>query len=101
MMRRCLYFCSELERLIQNLLDINKMEEKRMQLQFEETDLESLIQDVFNHFRVDADERAISLGFSKEEGTPSIPVDRGLMKRVFANLLNNALRHTPRGGKLR
>ena len=76
-MSRCLYFCAELDRLIQNLLDINKMEEKRMQLQLENTDLETLINDVSDHFRADADERAISLGFFKEEQIPSIPIDRG------------------------
>jgi signal transduction histidine kinase len=99
-LRRCLHFCGELERLIQNLLDINKMEEKRMPLHFEETDLESLVRDVSAHFLVDAEERAISLLVAKDEGVPAIPVDRELMKRVFANLLNNALRHTPKAGKI-
>jgi signal transduction histidine kinase len=97
---RCLHFCAELDRLIQNLLDINKMEEKRMQLQLEKTNLETLINDVSDHFRADAEERAISLGFFKEEQIPSIPIDPGLMKRVFANLLNNALRHTPKDGRI-
>jgi signal transduction histidine kinase len=71
-----------------------------MSLHFEETDLESLARDVSDPFRVDAEERGISLLVAKEEGVPAIPVDRGLMKRVFANLLNNALRHTPKGGKI-
>ena len=97
---RCLHFCAELDRLIQNLLDINKMEEKRMQLQLEKTNLETLINDVSDHFRADAEERAISLGFFKEDQIPSVPIDPGLMKRVFANLLNNALRHTPKDGKI-
>ena len=97
---RCLYFCTELDRLIQNLLDINKMEEKRLELQVEETDLETLINDVSDHFRAEAEERAISLSFFKEERIPSIPIDPGLMKRVFANLLNNALRHTLKNGKI-
>jgi signal transduction histidine kinase len=97
---RCFFFCNELDRLIQNLLDINKMEEKRMQLQVENTDLETLINDVSDHFRADAEERAISLSFFKEEQIPSLPIDPGLMKRVFANLLNNALRHTLKEGKI-
>ena len=97
---RCLHFCAELDRLIQNLLDINKMEEKRMQLQLENTDLETLINDVSDHFRADADERAIALSFFKEDQIPSVPIDNGLMQRVFANLLNNALRHTPKDGKI-
>ena len=99
-MSRCSFFCSELDRLIQNLLDINKMEEKRMQLQLENANFETLINDVSDHFRADAEEKAISLGFFKEEQIPSIPIDIGLMKRVFANLLNNALRHTLKGGKI-
>ena len=97
---RCLYFCTELDRLIQNLLDINKMEEKRLELQVEETDLETLINDCSDHFLAEAEERAISLSFFKEERIPSIPIDPGLMKRVFANLLNNALRHTLKNGKI-
>ena len=97
---RCLFFCNELDRLILNLLDISKMEEKKMQLQLENTDLGTLINDVSDHFRADAEEKAISLSFFKEEQIPSIPIDPGLMKRVFANLLNNALRHTLKDGKI-
>jgi len=77
-----------------------EMEEKKMQLHLEEVNLEALINDVSDHFRADAEERAIGLGFFQEEPILSVPLDSGLMKRVFANLMNNALRHTPKGGKI-
>jgi len=99
-MERCMYFCNELDRMIQNLLDINKMEEGKLTLQREATDVVALIDEASDHFRLEGEERDISFGFCQNGEIPALSIDRGLMKRVVVNLLNNALRHTPKGGKI-
>jgi two-component system, sensor histidine kinase and response regulator len=99
-MERCLYYCKELDRMIQNLLDIGRMEEGKLTLQREVTDIRSLFDEVSDHFRIEGEERKISLEFCQDEIVPAVSIDRDLMKRVLANLLNNALRHTPKGGKI-
>ena len=99
-MEKCLKFCRDLSHQIQSLLDINKMEEGKLVPQREVTNLPELIDGILEQFNPVAEERKISLSFSRQEEIPPIPIDRSLIKRVIANLLNNAIRHTPQGGTI-
>lgn len=99
-MKKCYSYCEELGQLIQSLLDINRIEEGRLKLHKEETDLTELIDEVLEQFSPKTEEKQISLSFARPGDIPSALVDHGLMKRVIANLLNNAIRHTPGGGTI-
>jgi len=99
-MERCLKFCQELGHQIQSLLDINKMEEGKLVPEKEVTHLPELIEGLLEQFNPVTEERKISLSFPRQGDIPAIPIDCGLMKRVIANLLNNAIRHTPQGGTI-
>ncbi len=99
-MERCLKFCEELGHQIQSLLDINKMEEGKLVPQREITHLPELINGLLEQFHPVTEERKISLSFPRQRDIPAIPIDCSLMKRVIANLLNNAIRHTPHGGRI-
>ncbi len=99
-MEKCFSYCQELSELIHSLLDINRMEEGKLELHKEETDLTELIEDVLEQFTPRTEEKRLSLSFSSPGDMPSIQVDRGIMKRVVGNLLGNAIRHTPVGGAI-
>jgi signal transduction histidine kinase len=99
-MEKCMKFCEDLSRRIQSLLDINKMEKGVLALQKEPTHLPKLIDGILEQFSPVTEERKISLSFSRPPEIPSIPIDRSLMERVIANLLNNAVRHTPKEGTI-
>jgi signal transduction histidine kinase len=99
-MEGCLKFCQDLGHQIQSLLDINKMEEGKLVPQREVTHLPELIDGLLEQFKPVAEQRKISLFFSPWEKIPSISIDRSLMQRVIANLLNNAIRHSPQGGTI-
>ena len=92
--------CHELNDMITGLLDIYKMEEGQMQLNLETADLDGLMNDVIQHFIIKAAEKQITITYDRADGEYTISVDRSLLKRVFANLLSNAVRHTPSGGKI-
>ncbi len=99
-LHRCLFFCHELERMIQNLLDTSKMEEGKMQLNREAVDLSQMVEEVLERFTPTLEERKIALSFSGNGDIPKISLDRSILKRVISNLVDNAIRYTPKGGTI-
>jgi len=97
---RCLFFCQELERMIQNLLDISKMEEGKMQLNREAVDLPEMIGEALKRFTPRVEERKIALSFSGNGDIPKVALDRSILKRVITNLVDNAIRYTPKEGSI-
>jgi two-component system sensor histidine kinase/response regulator len=97
---KCLEYCEDLQNLIQSLLDMNRMEEGNLVLNKEETDVGELTDYVLEQFHPKIKDKEISLSFPRPEPVPPVQADRRLLKRVVANLLNNAVRHTPPGGEV-
>ncbi|HSR10354.1 MAG TPA: response regulator, partial [Thermodesulfobacteriota bacterium] len=97
---RCLAFCRDLDRMIQNLLDISKMEEGKMPLQCEEIDVGEIVGEVLEGFGPAAEKRNIALSFSRGGEVSRIHLDASILKRVVTNLVDNAVRYTPRGGTI-
>jgi two-component system phosphate regulon sensor histidine kinase PhoR len=56
--------------------------------------------DALGPFRRTAEEKGIALGIDLHGNLPDVWTDRTRTSRVFANLLSNALRHTPSGGRI-
>jgi len=100
----CLKFsyrsCQELNQMIRGLLEISKMEDGKMKLNLKKVKPESLIDESIQQFLIKADEKQIALSYDRLEKDLLIPVDCSLVKRTLSNLLNNAIRHTPRGGRI-
>ena len=97
---RCIHFSQELERMIQNLLDISKMENGKMELNREKIILPDLITETLKRFAPTVEERQISLSFSGNDNLPPILIDRSIVKRVVTNLVDNAIRYTSKGGSI-
>ena len=89
-----------LARLINDLLDLSRMEASKMQLQLAEVDIKRIIEQAVETFKSRADDKAIILGTDLEEDLPIVYVDSDRIEQVFANLLDNALKFTPEGGKI-
>lgn len=83
----------ELKRMIGNLLDINKMEEGKIRLRYDDFDLGATAKEVVNQLQVIArvDEKTVSLEAC--EDMPDLSADKGLITRVIANLINNAVKY--------
>lgn len=89
-----------LARLINDLLDLSRMEAGKMQLQLAEVDIKRIIEQAVETFKTRADDKAIILGTDLEEDLPIVEVNADRIDQVFANLLDNALKFTPEGGKI-
>ena len=87
---------SKLLRLIDQLLDLAKMEAGKTRLRYQPVELSAFLKTLLGPFRVLAKERSIAL---KVEGgpLPSVHVDPEQMEGVFQNLISNALKFTHRG----
>ncbi len=87
--------------LINNLLDINKLESGQLSLQREAVDVRSLLENGAAELAPLAAQAQISVEISADSDLPPLDVDPGLINRVICNLLDNAIKFTPDGGHIR
>jgi two-component system, sensor histidine kinase and response regulator len=97
---RCVEYIDEMNRQIESLLTIHRLENAAMTLDRKPTDMVSLVNEVRGQVISSANTKRISFSCSHRDPLPRVEVDRGLIERVLANLFHNALRHTPPGGSV-
>jgi len=86
-------------RHVNDLLDISKLDEKRLTPAYSESDLAQTIRSVAGNF--DGIARDRNIDFKIETAKPLIAqFDIGMIQRVLLNLLSNAFRFTPDGGRI-
>lgn len=84
--------------LINNVLDISKIESGRMTLEESDLDLHQLLQEMQSLFYVKAEEKGLIFTIEQSPDLPRyITVDQGKLRQVLINLLGNAVKYTERG----
>ena len=83
--------------LINDVLDLSKLESKKMQLVTREVDLVKLIHTVIDVFYEEAVCKKILLGFTEKPDSLKIVADELKVRQILYNLLSNALKFTPSG----
>jgi signal transduction histidine kinase len=91
---------SRLLNLINDILDVAKMESGRKALQLVATDLKLLSQRVIEVAEGQAMRKNVKLLLEAPENLPTINTDLELIERVLANLVGNALKFTPEQGSI-
>jgi two-component system, NtrC family, sensor kinase len=86
--------------LINDILDLSKIEAGRMELEAADFDLPSAIDNALTLVRERASRRGITLGHSVDERLGPIRGDERKVKQVLLNLLSNALKFTLEGGRI-
>jgi signal transduction histidine kinase len=89
-----------MERMVEQLLDLARLESGQLQLAMELLDLGQLLTSVKDAFTLRAQDKQIDLVLALQP-VPAVLGDRDRLTQVFANLLDNALGHTPAGGQVR
>lgn len=84
-------------RLVNQILDFRKIQNKKMKLLVEESDLIPLLQKVMESFRLIAEEKQIEYRMDTHIEELHIWVDRDKFEKIFFNLLSNAFKYTPAG----
>lgn len=85
--------------LINDILDMSKIEAGKMQLQPEPLDPSALIEQCVRIMRARAEEKDITLTVDGDP-LPEIEADPRALKQVLLNLMSNAVKFTPEGGKV-
>jgi PAS domain S-box-containing protein len=86
--------------LIDNFLDIEKIEAGRIHYKSQPVDLTELIQHFVSIYLWETKKKGITLNAENLDGIPTVIGDRHRLGQVFSNLLANAIRFTPKGGSI-
>ncbi len=85
--------------LVNDVLDLSKIEAGRLELQYEEFQVGSCISEVLTVVRPLAERASINLVVELDNESALLRADKGKLKQILYNLLANAIKFTPEGGQ--
>lgn len=91
---------NRLLRLVDNLLDFRKIENKTFNLRVSKTNIYDFTYGIFRDFENEAKKRNIKFEIHSANKNLELYIDRNLMDKVYFNLLSNAFKFTPDNGKI-
>lgn len=89
-----------LQRLINQLLDLSKLEDKSFQLKLEQGNIIPYLRYVTESFQTYANTQNLSLQFFSNANTVTMDYDPEQIKQIINNLISNAIKFTPSGGSI-
>ena len=94
--------CRRLSSLIENVLDFSRIEQGRKQYEFEPTDLVALVGNTVKLMEPNANEKGVALKWETSNiqhpaSNIQLSVDGKAIQQALVNLIDNALKHSPKG----
>ena len=86
--------------IINDLLDLSKVEAGKMEFRFEKKSVIPTLEYVRSTFEPTAKEKNIELSLSVNPDIPEVYIDSKRMEQIISNLVSNAIKFTPEGGKI-
>ncbi len=86
--------------VINDILDISKIQSGKYTLDDREVSVDEIIQTCINSFRLMANDAGVSLNSSTAYDLPMARGDAVKMRQIFTNIISNAIKFTPRAGKI-
>ena len=90
----------KLERLVNELFELSKLEANQVQAKKEPFIISELVSDIGNKYQLIAKIKNISINAEVSRELPPVFADVALIERVMQNLIDNALKFTPEGGTI-
>ncbi len=89
-----------LSSLINDLLDLSKLEAKKMQLEKQPSSIKDIVNEVAETFDTWANTKSITIDKKIEADLPMVNIDPQRIIQVLTNLVGNAIKFTPQGGAI-
>jgi len=86
--------------IINELLDLAKIEAGKMELHIEKLALADLCENLYNFIKPLGDKKQLEVDLVVEEELPMMETDAGKVQQILYNLLSNAVKFTPEGGRV-
>ena len=86
--------------LVNDILDISRIETGRLRLTIESLDLGRIVSHVVTTFQAQYNDRGLALCWDEPQGLPRVRGDEGRIVQVLTNLIANAWQYTPSGGQV-
>lgn len=93
--------CLRINRLVNQLMDLRKIDAGQMPVHFRETDIIYFIKDIMQSFEDLARTKRIDFSIASAHEEESLWIDQGNFDKIIFNILSNAFKHTPDGGRIR
>lgn len=86
-----------LKNLVEDLLDVSRIQQGRLELDIKNTDIKPLLQKAFESFQIPAQEKGLELRLKIAPDLPKLKVDADRFQEIVSNLLSNAIKYTKQG----
>ncbi len=90
----------QLLRLILSLLDLSKLESGTLRMHPISMPIEAVLQDAISTMAPAAAKKGVKVALATQPATPALRADPDRLRQVFVNLLENAVKFTPKGGEV-
>ncbi len=88
-----------LHTLVEDLLDVSRIEQGRMKIESSPSDVALIIKDIVSELKIQANEKRLYLKFlAHTETLPLLNIDKDRFKQILINLVGNAIKYTQIGG---
>jgi signal transduction histidine kinase len=87
-------------RLVNNMLNVSRIESGRIEIELEKLDISRLARDVVDEVTPRANELGIRVTCHEQKDLPEVLADPDKIKEVLINLIGNSLKFTPKGGSI-
>ena len=93
--------CLRINRIVNQFMDLRKVDAGQMQLHFRETDVIYFIRDIMQSFDKLAQSKRIDFSLISAHSEEPLWIDQGNFDKIIYNILSNAFKHTPDDGEIR
>jgi len=91
---------ARLDNIVKDMVDVSMIDEKRLELTLDEVDVNRLLEDSRNELRFFLSKRKQQLDLELDESIPSIRGDAARLMQLLSNVIGNAIKFTPDGGRI-
>ena len=89
-----------LTKIVEDLLMLSKVETKEFQLKMEVISVPNFIDDIIDFVKDPAEKKKVSLSRNEIPSSLAVKADRNYLEQILINLLDNAIKYTPEGGRV-